>query len=134
MEESTRKECDAPFCFLGYVFFSEYTEAKGYHPLMAGIYLNSGIIFNIATRASEEAPAGESVLRNAVTAIIFSVVFLEAVINECAEIASDIDPRGEKEPQKIQAFAEIMKLTEESRGSLELKYQLAGWVLGGQCF
>ncbi len=93
---------------------------------MGAMYLNSRIIFNIARKATSDS--------NAVVATVFSVVFLETVINELAEIASDIDLRGEKEPQRIQAFAEILKHTEESRGSLELKYQLAGWILGGHVF
>ena len=71
---------------------------------------------------------------SALTAIVFSVVAMEAFINEMAEMASTALEKRETEPKKIAAFAEMVKYVEESRGSREMKYDLARWACAGQLY
>lgn len=84
---------------------------------MPAFLLNAAIIFNIALNAYRDSKA--------LIAIVFSVVALEAFINEMGEMAASALAKHKMEPQKIAAFAEIVKYVEESRGSLEMKYDLA---------
>jgi hypothetical protein len=93
---------------------------------MPAYLLNASILFGIARGAYQDSKA--------LVAIVLSVVALEAFINEMAEMASAAMPKAETEPQKIAAFAEILKYVEESRGSLEMKYNLAKWVCTGQFY
>jgi hypothetical protein len=48
-------------------------------------------------------------------------------------MASQSGP-GEFDQKRIVAFAELGKQIEESRGSLELKYQVARWIFAGEAF
>jgi len=93
---------------------------------MPAYLLNASILFGIARGAYQDSKA--------LVAIVFSVVALEAFINEMAEMASAAMPKAETEAQKIAAFAEILKYAEDSRGSLEMKYNLAKWVCTGQFY
>jgi hypothetical protein len=65
---------------------------------------------------------------------VFSVVALEAFINEMAEMALEAMAKSETEPQKIAAFAEVLKYVEDSRGPLEMKYNLTKWVCTGKFY
>jgi hypothetical protein len=93
---------------------------------MPAYLLNASILFGIARGAYQDSKA--------LVAIVFSVVALEAFVNEMAEMASAAMPKSETEPQKIVAFAEILKYVEDSRGSLEMKYNLAKWVCTDQFY
>jgi len=93
---------------------------------MPAYLLNASILFGIARGAYQDSKA--------LVAIVFSVVALEAFINEMAEMASGAMPKAETEPQKIATFAEILKYVGDSRGSLEMKYNLAKWVCTGQFY
>ena len=99
----------------------------------AGYYLSAFALFNIAKQAAIKAAAGTSLQDNVVIAIVFSVVGAEAFINESFEMASQSRP-GEFDQKRIVAFAELGKQIEESRGSLELKYQVARWIFAGEAF
>jgi hypothetical protein len=99
----------------------------------AGYFLNSFALFNIAKQAAINAVSGTSLQDNVVISIVFSVVGAEAFINEAFEMASQFGPR-ESEQKRIAAFAELGKQIEESRGSLELKYQIARWIFAGEAF
>jgi hypothetical protein len=99
----------------------------------AGYYLSAFALFNIAKQAAIKAAAGTSLQDNVVIAMVFSVVGAEAFINESFEMASQFGP-GEFDQKRIVAFAELGKQIEESRGSLELKYQVARWIFAGEAF
>jgi hypothetical protein len=99
----------------------------------AGYFLNSFALFNIAKQAAINAVSGTSLQDNVVISIVFSVVGAEAFINEAFEMASQFGPR-ESDQKRIAAFAELGKQIEESRGSLELKYQIARWIFAGEAF
>jgi hypothetical protein len=63
--------------------------------------------------------------------IVFSVVAVEAFLNEATEMALRFsDYAGE--PQMVPVFAECMVDAEKSRASLESKFALANWVLVGK--
>src|SRR5436309_16000103 len=93
---------------------------------MPAYLLNASILFGIARGAYQDSKA--------LVAIVFSVVALEAFINEMAEMASAAMPKAETEAQKIAAFAEILKYAEDARGSLEMKYNVAKWVCTGHFY
>jgi hypothetical protein len=99
----------------------------------AGYFLTSPAPFYIAKQVAINAARGAALQDNIVIAIVFSVVGAEAFINEAVEMASQ-SARGESDQKRITAFAELGKQIEESRGSLELKYQVARWILTGEAF
>lgn len=59
---------------------------------------------------------------------------MEAFINEMAEMALSPTTNQETDPSKITAFGEVVKYVEESRGPLEMKYDLAKWLCSGQFY
>jgi hypothetical protein len=99
----------------------------------AGYILNSHALFYIAKQAAINAASRVSLQDNVMIAIVFSVVGAEAFINEAFEVASQFGP-GESEQKRIEAFTELGRQIEESRGSLELKYQVARWIFAGEAF
>ena len=102
---------------------------------MPALFLNSGVLFNVAKGAAKNAASGNSVHDNALIATVFSVVGTEAFINEAIELASNLVVfANESDPTKVKAFAEIERQIEESHGPLELKYQIAKWVFSGEAF
>jgi hypothetical protein len=102
---------------------------------MPGYFLNSAIVFGIAKKASLRAAANSgTILDDVLTAIVFSVGGAEAFLNEAIELATTVVFMHESDPDKISAFGEMGKQIEESRGSIELKYQTAKWIFSGKAF
>lgn len=66
----------------------------------------------------------------ALVSLVFSVVTIEAFLNEATFMASGFSTFPD-EPQAVAVFAECMVDAERSRASLEAKLALANWVLVG---
>ncbi len=88
---------------------------------------NSHALFHTAKEATKNAATRASLQNNVVIAGVFSVVIAEAFVNEAFEAASQFGP-GESEQKRIEAFTELGRQIEESRGSLEFKFQVARWI------
>jgi hypothetical protein len=100
---------------------------------MPGRFFESGMLFAVARIASQSVKADptEGGQLPALTSIVFSVMSLEAFLNEVAELARDL--AGEpSEPQSVPAFAQLMDDIERSRASLVTKFVLCNWVLTGR--
>ncbi len=96
-------------------------------------YFESGVLFGVAVNsaASIQAVPRRGGQLPALVSLVFSVVALEAFLNEVTEMASgflDIP----SEPPAVLLFAECMADAERSRASLESKFVLANWVLAGK--
>jgi hypothetical protein len=64
---------------------------------------------------------------------MFSVVALEAFLNEATELALDFSRHTpNSEPHVVSVFAEFMEDAERSRASLESKLILGNWILAGK--
>ena len=89
--------------------------------------MHSSLSLNAAR--SIAAPFREGGQQPALTSIVFSVVSLEAFLNEVADIALEFyaDPA-------ISLFVDFMVDAEKSRASLESKFVLSRWILAGQKF
>jgi hypothetical protein len=89
---------------------------------------NSGSLFNIALNAARTLSTGMHVggQPQSLVSIIFSVIALEALINEVQDVALD----HASEPQPL--FLELMEEAERSRVSLESKFVLAHWTMTGK--
>jgi hypothetical protein len=94
-------------------------------------YYESGVLFNVAVQsaASIQAPLRKGGQLPALVSLVFSVVAIEAFLNEAAEMATgflDIP----SEPQGVALFVECM--ADAERSSLESKLALANWTLAGK--
>jgi hypothetical protein len=101
-----------------------------------GYFLNSGILFSVAVSAHDRlksAPADKIGGQNdALVAILFSAATLEAFVMELALMAeSDSALFGHK---PLQSVAAVLDETENSRGSIRLKFLLAKVILGGETY
>lgn len=79
----------------------------------------------------------ESMPPDALIAIVFSAFGAEAFINELAELAQrDVDHSKEvlNDAETLRDLAAILTEIEETRGQVELKYQMASKVLSGRTF
>ena len=109
--------------------------------MSTGTWITAGTLFGVAKKAyrrtegaaSDRAPGQP----DALVAVIFAVVAMEAFINEIAELASH--PHPVPEPPSIAVLANL--LTEAEQGSLQLKFSIGKAVLddvpydkGGQPF
>ena len=101
---------------------------------MPAFLVNGSVIFNIALTAYKDSTTRKPTMPSALTAIVFSVVAMEAFINEMAEMATTALAKFETDAKKIAGFAEMVKYVEESRGSLEMKFDLARWACAGQLY
>ena len=63
--------------------------------------------------------------------IVFSVLTLEAFLNELAEYALTSDM---EQPPVIDVLAEFLRDAEESNASLETKFAVGSWILTGKAF
>jgi hypothetical protein len=81
---------------------------------------------------------GASPAKEALNAILFSALAVEAFINELAEAAArNPDPLPESARQGAQALADLAALLseiEDARGPIGLKYQLTSKILRGETF
>jgi hypothetical protein len=91
----------------------------------------SGALFSVALKAARSitAPFREGGQQPALTSIVFSVVALEAFLNE----ATDIGLEYYSDPA-ISLFVDFIVDAEKSRASLESKFVLSCWILAGQKF
>jgi len=95
-------------------------------------YFESGVLFGVAVNSAAgiQAEPRRGGQLPALVSLVFSVVAVEAFLNEATEMALgflDIP----SEPQGIAVFTECMADAERSRLPLESKLGLAKWVLAG---
>src|SRR5207302_6903824 len=86
---------------------------------------------DLIPQQASKLPFAQAVQLQALVSVVFSVVAVEAFLNEATEIAIDFSDLP-SEPQVVSAFAECMVDAEKSRASLESKFALANWVLVGK--
>jgi len=102
----------------------------------SGIFVNAGPLFGRATAAYERAKRTATSDRepgqmDALEAIVFSVVALEAFINEAAELATLPGPSN---PARVTSFARLIEEVERSHGSLHLRFMLAHYAFAGETY
>ena len=98
---------------------------------MPGRILEAQALFSIAVEAARGI-AGElraSGQTAALTSIVFSVISLEAFLNEAREVAHDVRDNP-SEPEVVAAFSRLME--DADRLSLESKFILSNWLLTGK--
>ena len=104
--------------------------------VMPGYFLNSGILFRQAKAAFERTAAAPSENEpgqdDALVAILFSAASLEAWIGEIRILASS--PAFSELSSHIGACADLIAETEDSRGSIRLKYLLVKNTLTGKSY
>jgi len=86
----------------------------------------ANVLFGVAVNsaASIQAPVRAGGQLQALVSVVFSVVAVEAFLNEATEMALGFsDSAGE--PQVVSVFAECMAEAQKSRASLESKFALA---------
>jgi len=95
-------------------------------------YFESGVLFGVAVNSAAgiQAPPRKGGQLAALVSLVFSVVAIEAFLNEAAEMALGFLDMSE--PQAIELFAECMVDAERSRASLESKLAIANWILAGK--
>jgi hypothetical protein len=91
---------------------------------------DAGMLFNVACDHAQliEASPREGNQKAALVSIIFSVLTLEAFLNELAEFACDTDI---EKPEVIDALADFLVDAERSNASLETKLTVGNWILTG---
>jgi hypothetical protein len=96
-------------------------------------FIDSGILFGIARRAANsiETPPREGGKFDALTSVVFSVLTVEAFLNEVTELAAD-SRHSALEPESVIAFARLMDDLERSRASLLSRLALSHWLLTGK--
>jgi hypothetical protein len=100
----------------------------------ASTTLETGTLFGIAVDAARDIKAAprDGAQRKALISIVFSVVALEAFLNEITEQAEQIAAHQPAESPEVVLFAQIMGDAEESHARLESKLTLANWILSGR--
>ena len=100
-----------------------------------GYFLNSGVLYGIATCAYERtktAPSDTTTNQDdALTAVLFAAATLEAFIMELT-LSAEMGTKLSRVPSLVAPFASVLDEAESSRGSVRLKYLLAKAVLSGQ--
>ena len=91
---------------------------------------DAGMLFNVACDHARriQAPPRESSQKPALVSIVFSVLTLEAFLNELAEFAHDTDIR---KPEVVDVLTEFLMDAERSNASLETKLTIGNWILTG---
>jgi hypothetical protein len=98
-------------------------------------YFETAVLFGVAQDAAKSitAPPRDGGQQAALISVVFSVVALEAFLNEATELALDFSRRTpNSEPHVVSVFAEFMEDAERSRASLESKLILGNWILAGK--
>jgi hypothetical protein len=99
----------------------------------AGVrFLESGMLFNVALQAAKSIKADDPRAGGqlpALTSIVFSVISLEAFLNEMTESAED-NATMDYESEAVGVFAHMMRDMETA--SLETKFIMSSWVLTGK--
>lgn len=92
---------------------------------------DTGVFFKVACESALgiKAPPREGNQAPALISIVFSVVTLEAFLNEITEFASDdfLDI-----PEAVVALGEFLVDAERSQASLESKFAVGNWILAGK--
>lgn len=103
---------------------------SGAEPLI----ISAGELYNVARTAYERTKGASSDRaqhdRDPLIAVVFSVITLEAFINEVAQLAAR-EARRKGNPPSVAAFADLTDEIEESRGSLGLKFCVARHLFAG---
>jgi hypothetical protein len=97
--------------------------------------LETGVLFSVAVDAASgiKAPLRAGGQRAALTSIVFSVVALEAFMNEMTEYANEsVSTLAASVPPEVKLFAQVMTDAEESRAKFESKLSLGKWILSGK--
>jgi len=99
----------------------------------AGVrFLESGMLFSVALQAAKSIKADDPRAGGqlpTLTSIVFSVISLEAFLNEMTESAED-NATMDYEPEAVATFAYMMRDMEAA--SLETKFIMSSWVLTGK--
>ncbi len=103
------------------------------------VFSGSAALFDQAKRALqtiEDSAAAEREhnQREAIAAIVFSAMTLEAFINEIGDLATSEMARGPDNPPSIATMGHVVGEVEEGRGTVQLKYQMAKLVLSGNTY
>jgi hypothetical protein len=98
-----------------------------------GRFIESGILFGVAKTAAnsittEERTGGQV---SAFTSIVFSVLAVEAFLNEVIELAAK-SVHKPMEPESVIVFTRIMEDLERSRASLLSRLAMSHWILSGK--
>ncbi len=72
--------------------------------------------------------------RDAIIAVVFSALALEAFINEVGDLAASPRASGPNDPPSVSAMGTVLQEVEEGRGSVQLKYQMAKLILSGTVY
>jgi hypothetical protein len=93
----------------------------------------TGVLFNVAVDAAKniKAPSRGGNQQAALVSIVFSVIALEAFLNEVTDVASDYSMYP-LEPPTTAAFFEQMRDAEKSRISIESRFSFSNLVLAGK--
>jgi hypothetical protein len=95
----------------------------------------TGSLLGVALDAARsiKAPARHGGRKSALISIVFSVVALEAFINELTELALDAyNYPLQVNPPAISVFGDCMTEAESSHASLQSKFLLGNWMLSGE--
>ena len=95
--------------------------------------LDTGMLFKVACDSANsiQAPPRQGDQASALVSIVFSVLTLEAFMNEMSEMM--LFPLPDK-PQVISVLADFLQDAERSHASLESKFTLAKWILSKKKF
>jgi hypothetical protein len=95
--------------------------------------LDTGMLFKIACDSANgiQAPPRQGDQAPALVSIVFSVLTLEAFLNEMSEMMRF--PLPDK-PKVVSVLAEFLQDAERSHASLESKFALANWILSRKKF
>ena len=97
--------------------------------------LETGLLFGVAVEAalSIKAHPRKGGQRAALVSVVFSVVALEAFVNEITEYAlATSECLQSSEPQEVAVFAQVMADAAASRATLEARLSLANGMLSGR--
>jgi hypothetical protein len=100
-------------------------------PQGKGKAFETGVLFHVAVNAARsiKAPPREGNQQAALTSVVFSVIALEAFLNEMTEYAAD-PAMNPQPPPAVAALVEFMN--DAARLSLESKFILSNWILTGK--
>ena len=98
-------------------------------------YFHAGVLFGIAVDSARniQAQPRKGGQKAALVSIVFSVVALEAFMNEITGAAQDaLAVASYLNPPELSVFAHVMADAEDARSRLESKFTLAKWTLAGK--
>jgi hypothetical protein len=97
---------------------------------MPAWFINSGGLYRQAREAATRASlAGLKAQSEALVAVVFAFLTLEAFINELADFAIETPPDS-----SLAAFGSLIKDLNDSRASISARFQSARWILSKEPF